>query len=282
MLEELSCTQRPLPRTLWRVFGRDILSLARLLSYANDIFQTGFRHSPPICISLRCLFRRCRSKVAAACTVSTTLTTQDAAVPLRSVPNPSSPFRTPPIPPPHTAGTFAVTWFMHHLLPPGCSTIRYSFSFPCGIIDCSGSLFSHIDSNSAAGLSFRRSSRAFRPQRSEGSGCRIRSRSFRTVHSCTAMGTVLRRSLVPHIAAARNDPFCNSYAASICLVPPSASNKRVMIALDTRLIINGTANGIMVTVRADAFCSCLDYLVNIIHFSHPPFVRRSWGSSYVV
>lgn len=89
------------------------------------------------------------------------------------------------------------------------------------------------------------------------------------------MGTVLRRTIVPHIATARNKPFCNGYATSVCLVPPSTSNKRVMIALDTRLIINGAANGIMVTIRADAFFSCIDYLVNIIHFPHRPFLRRS-------
>ncbi len=114
MSEELSCTQRPFPRTLWRVFGRGIPSLARPLSYGNGIFQTVFRHSPPICISLRCLFRRCRSAVAAAYTVSATFAMQDADAPLLSVPNQSLPFATPPIQPPHTAGAFAVAWFMHH------------------------------------------------------------------------------------------------------------------------------------------------------------------------
>ena len=118
MSEELSCTQRPFPRTLWRVFGRGIPSLARPLSYGNGIFQTVFRHSPPICISLRCLFRRCRSAVAAAYTVSATFAMQDADAPLLSVPNQSLPFATPPIQPPHTAGAFAVAGFMHrrHLL----------------------------------------------------------------------------------------------------------------------------------------------------------------------
>ena len=74
---------------------------------------------------------------------------QDAGAPLRSVPNPSLPFATPPIPPPHTAWAFAVAWFMHRC--------HHPFS----------------DSNSASGLSDRRSSRAFRPKRSAGSGYRI-------------------------------------------------------------------------------------------------------------
>lgn len=95
MSEELSCTQRPFPRTLWRVFGRDILSLARPLSYENGKFQTGFQHSPPICISLHCPSRRCRSAVAAAYTVSTTLTTQDADAPLRFVLCPYPSLRSP-------------------------------------------------------------------------------------------------------------------------------------------------------------------------------------------
>ena len=111
MSEELSCTQRPFPRTLWRVFGRGTPSRARPLSYGNGKFQTGFRHSPPICISLRCLFRRCRSAVAAAYTVSATFAMQDADAPLRFVLCPYPSLRSPSSLPssgmgghPHTTG----------------------------------------------------------------------------------------------------------------------------------------------------------------------------------
>ena len=97
MLEELSCTQRPLPRTLWRVFGRDILSLARLLSYVNGKFQTGFRHFRRAYRLRHYPFLRCRSAVAAAYTISATFAMQDADAPLLPVPNPSLPFTTHPL-----------------------------------------------------------------------------------------------------------------------------------------------------------------------------------------
>mgnify|MGYP001662818266 FL=1 len=52
------------------------------------------------------------------------------------------------------------------------------------------------DSNSAAGLSFRRSSRAFRPQRSADSGYRIHSRSYK----CPLLPIVWYNGMVFHSA----------------------------------------------------------------------------------
>ena len=108
--------------------------------------------------------------------------------------------------------------------------------------------------------------------------------SFRTVHSSAAMGTerAFSHKCVGVLADGTTVWLIEIMQNALPIFPfydkrhpfPVLCNWRILAALCTRLITSRSTNEIMIAAWADAFCSCLDCLVDINHFLHPPLSIR--------